>query len=234
MRLDKFIADNSDWSRSDIKRLIKNKRVEIDNELVGDSGVKVDPQNVNVAIDGESLINIGELYFMLHKPVGYVCANRHSEHPLVMDLLNDLSNQQRKQLQIVGRLDLDTSGLVLLTNNGQWNHRVTSPNSECVKYYRVELLSPFDDATSIMFENGMLLEGESKITRKAYLEKLTENTVRLGISEGRYHQVKRMFSHTGNSVTALHRESVGEIVLDSTLQPGEYRPLTSAEITSVL
>ena len=169
-------------------------------------------------------------YLMLHKPTGYVCANSHSEYPVVVDLIR-LPRWQ--ELQIVGRLDLDTTGLVLLTDDGQWNHRITSPRSECTKIYRVATANPIAQETVEFFAAGVQLHGEKALTRPAQLELISSHEARLQIHEGKYHQVKRMFAAAGNLVVGLHRESIGDIQLDPALAPGEYRALTEDEIKSV-
>lgn len=169
---------------------------------------------------------------MLHKPAGYVCANTDGNHPVVLDLLDE---DWLDDLQIAGRLDIDTTGLVLLTDDGQWNHRMTAPARECSKVYRVTLHAPLSAAAAEQLHNGVVLVDEKKRTRPAQLQFLDEQQTELllTIHEGKYHQVKRMFAAVGNHVVALHRERIGNIVLDPALAPGAYRALTAAEITGV-
>jgi len=164
---------------------------------------------------------------MLHKPEGVICANEDSEHPTVLDLINE---PKKYSLQIVGRLDKDTTGLVLLTDDGQWNHQVTSPNKACAKTYLVRLKHPLKGDEVEQFNDGLLLKSETKKTRPATLIINDEFHATLSISEGRYHQVKRMFGAVGNRVETLHRQSIGAINLDPELTPGDYRPLTDDEI----
>ncbi len=229
MRLDKFLSQNSDSSRSLIQQAIKAGRVSVngaiakkgDQKLLGDEIILLDEKVVEA---------FKTRYLMLHKPVGYVCANSDSEHPVVVDLIR-LPRWQ--ELQIVGRLDIDTTGLVLLTDDGQWNHRITSPRHECEKIYRVTTANPISKETAELFSVGVQLHGEKSPTRPAQLEMISSHEARLQIHEGKYHQVKRMFAAVGNHVVALHRESIGLIQLDPVLAPGEYRPLTTAEIESV-
>ncbi|WP_049097636.1 16S rRNA pseudouridine(516) synthase RsuA, partial [Klebsiella michiganensis] len=132
-----------------------------------------------------------------------------------------------------GRLDIDTTGLVLMTDDGQWSHRITSPRHHCEKTYLVTLENPLDESTAEQFAKGVQLHNEKDLTKPAVLEVVTPTEVRLTISEGRYHQVKRMFAAVGNHVVGLHRERIGDIALDASLAPGEYRPLTAEEIASV-
>jgi 16S rRNA pseudouridine516 synthase len=167
---------------------------------------------------------------MLHKPLGYISATIDNEHPTVLDLLDE---PNKKALHIAGRLDIDTTGLVLITDDGPWNHRVTSPRHECEKTYYVTLASDLVADAEAKLQAGILLNSETQLTKPATLERLYSNEVRLTISEGKYHQVKRMFAALDNRVTELHRERIGEIILDESLAEGEYRPLTAAEINSI-
>lgn len=243
IRLDKFISNNSHFSRSDVRRLVRSQAVLINSEIAQDPGLRIQGSD-QVIIDGKPLKPIGDIYLMLHKPKGVVCANHDSEYPTVIDLLtneknylgqgqNPYTNLAIEQLQIAGRLDLNTSGLVLITNNGQWNHLVTSPNTQCRKRYLVSLARPIDEHTPKLFAEGVLLEGEKHRTRPAFIETLTPTKVRLSISEGKYHQVKRMFAAAGNRVEDLHRESIGNIHLDPLLGEGHFRALTSDEVSSI-
>lgn len=234
MRLDKFIANNSPASRSDVRRLVKAQAITVNGSLARDAGMAVSPTD-HVLLNDEPVIPTGRRYYMLHKPAGYVCANQHSEHPTVLDILQQagVSATELRELQIAGRLDLDTTGLVLITNDGQWNHYLTSPNTGCNKVYRVTLAEPFAQRSLTAFTNGMLLENEKKPTLPAEVEVVTDHEVLLTIQEGKYHQVKRMFAATGNHVVALHRASVGNIRLDPHLEPGQFRPLSEQEIAGV-
>lgn len=229
MRLDKFIGQATDLSRRQIHILVKQGAIQVNAEIVKSAALHLQTTDV-VLLDGKPIAQPQTRYLMLHKPLGYVCANSDSEHPTVLDLL-DLSN--KTTLQIVGRLDIDTSGLVLLTDDGQWNHRITAPKNDCAKSYRVTTAEPIATATLAAFAEGILLRNEKKATRPAQLELLNPCEARLIIHEGKYHQVKRMFAAAGNHVTALHRESIGDINLDEDLEAGQFRSLTAEEIASV-
>lgn len=229
MRLDKFLSQNSDSSRSLIQQAIKAGRVSV-NDVIAKKGDQKLLGDEIVTLDGNIVEVFKTRYLMLHKPLGYVCANSDSDYPVVVDLIR-LPRWQ--ELQIVGRLDIDTTGLVLLTDDGQWNHRITSPRHECDKVYRVTTSNPISADTAELFAAGVQLHGEKAPTRPAQMELISSHEARLKIHEGKYHQVKRMFAATGNLVVALHRESIGNIQLDPALAPGEYRPLTAEEITSV-
>jgi 16S rRNA pseudouridine516 synthase len=229
MRLDKFLSQNSDSSRSLIQQAIKAGRVNV-NDVIAKKGDQKLLGDEIITLDGKQVEAFQTRYLMLHKPLGYVCANSDSDYPVVVDLIR-LPRWQ--ELQIVGRLDIDTSGLVLLTDDGQWNHRITSPRHECEKVYRVTTANPISADTAELFAAGVQLHGEKSPTRPAQLELISSHEARLKIHEGKYHQVKRMFAAAGNLVVALHRESIGSIQLDPALAPGEYRALTAEEIKSV-
>lgn len=229
MRLDKYLASVTDYSRSEVKRLVKAGRVAVDGHRVADPRFEVAPTDP-VTLDGERLRAATHRYFMLNKPPGYVSATKDRLHLTVIDLLDE---DNIEQLHIAGRLDIDTTGLVLITDDGSWSHRVMSPNGECSKTYLLETADPILPAAVKKLEAGIKLAQEKKLTRPATVELIDEHTARLTISEGKYHQVKRMLAAVGNHVDSLHREKVGGIELDPALQPGEYRALTEREIASL-
>ena len=230
MRLDKFIAQQLGVSRAIAGRLIRGHHVTIDDEVVRDTAFKLLPEHA-VAYEGNTLTQQnGPRYFMLNKPQGYVCSTEDPDHPTVLYFLDE---PVAYKLHAAGRLDIDTPGLVLMTDDGQWSHRITSPRHHCEKTYLVMLENPLSADTAEQFAKGVQLHNEKDLTKPAVLEQITPTEVRLTISEGRYHQVKRMFAAVGNRVVGLHRERIGEIALDPTLEPGEYRPLTEEEIASV-
>jgi 16S rRNA pseudouridine516 synthase len=225
MRLDKFLSNNTSYSRSQIHKLIRLGDVRVN----GNCKLKPDQkilESDEVYLDNQLITARTPRYLMLNKPAGYVCATSDSEHPTVMDLLDE---DFLHELQIVGRLDKETTGLLLLTDDGPWNHRITAPVSQCTKTYRVDLADPISPDTSKQFQQGVLLDGEKKLTAPAKLDIVNSHQAYLTISEGKYHQVKRMFAAVGNRVTGLHREKIGELQLDSQLAPGAYRPLTEQE-----
>lgn len=226
MRLDKFLSQYTNYSRSQVQQLVKAHRVTINGEPVKKADHKLGSDD-HVMLDNQRIEAFSSRYIMLHKPLGYVCANSDSEHPVVLDLL-DITRKQ--DLQIAGRLDIDTTGLVLLTDDGQWNHRITAPKQECTKIYLVCTADPINETAIQLFAQGVQLHGEKNLTLPAQLEILDSHTARLQIHEGKYHQVKRMFAAMGNRVVQLHRERIGSIQLDPMLAPGEYRALTAAEI----
>ncbi|HDG1709236.1 TPA: 16S rRNA pseudouridine(516) synthase RsuA [Kluyvera ascorbata] len=230
MRLDKFIAQQLGVSRAIAGRLIRGHHVTIDDEVVRDTAFKLLPEHA-VAYEGNTLTQQNGLrYFMLNKPQGYVCSTEDPDHPTVLYFLDE---PVAYKLHAAGRLDIDTTGLVLMTDDGQWSHRITSPRHHCEKTYLVTLENPLSADTAEQFAKGVQLRNEKDLTKPAVLEEITPTEVRLTISEGRYHQVKRMFAAVGNRVVGLHRERIGEIALDPRLEPGEYRRLTEEEIASV-
>lgn len=229
MRLDKFIAGVTDLSRSDAKRAIKAGDVYVAGIVIYDAQFDVEP-TAPVELAGQLLRSATPRYFMLNKPDGYICAARDRRHSTVLDLL-DVDN--RDELHIAGRLDIDTTGLVLLTDDGQWSHRVTTPKSDCQKTYWLQTAEPIPQAAVVQFARGLFLHSEKQRLQPAQLDIIDECTARLAISEGKYHQVKRMFGAIGNAVVKLHREAIGPVTLDPNLAAGEYRPLTAAEIDAL-
>ncbi|WAT01687.1 16S rRNA pseudouridine(516) synthase RsuA [Rouxiella chamberiensis] len=230
MRLDKFLSQQLGVSRALVARELRAKRVTVDGEIVKTGAMKLTPE-MSVEFDGNVLEQItGFRYFMLNKPQGYVCSTDDPDHPTVLYFLEE---PVAYKLHAAGRLDIDTTGLVLMTDDGQWSHRITSPKHHCEKTYLVTLEHPLAEDTAAQFTAGVQLHNEDSLTKPAQLEQLEDCVVRLTISEGRYHQVKRMFAAVGNRVVALHRERIGEIVMDEDLEPGQYRELTESEIASV-
>ena len=229
MRLDKYISNATDLSRTEAKRLIKAGDVSIDEKTATSGSQKVSPDH-SVAIDGSPITLMVDRYFMMNKPAGVVSATKDHSNPTAIDLIYEHRNDQ---LQIAGRLDIDTTGLLLITDDGQWNHIVTSPRTDCKKIYLVELENPVGEDYQRKLEAGIALEGEKRRCLPATMEVIDEHHIRLTISEGKYHQVKRMITSLGNEVVSLHRMQIGGIELDSELEPGDYRPLTDEEIASI-
>ena len=230
LRLDRFLAHASGQSRSQVRRLVKAGAVTVDGLLCKSAEQDVNAQN-RIALDGAVLEWPCARYLMLHKPAGYVCSADEPGQRLVTSLV---ATPWAAGLHSAGRLDLDTTGLVLLTNDGDWSHRVTSPRRHCDKTYLVTLKHPLADDTLQRFAAGLMLNGETQPTLPAQLEPLDTHRARVTIREGRYHQVKRMFAACSNRVEALHRESIGSIRLDPALAPGQWRALDDDEIRSFL
>mgnify|MGYP000399435987 CR=1 FL=1 len=235
MRLDKLLSNSTGISRSEIKKAIRKGDVVVDGATIKDPSAHISNEQ-HVTLFGQEVSEAKPRYYMLNKPEGYVCANRDREHPTALDLMVD--EPLYEKLNIAGRLDIDTTGLVLLTDDGKWLHNVTSPKHHCHKRYIVETAEPIKSDSIEAFKSGIMLKDELKPTLPATLTALEsqEGNVNLAeviISEGRYHQVKRMFGATNNRVVSLHRAAIGDISLDDNLSPGEYRPLTQTEIDSI-
>ena len=226
MRLDQFIATSSPLSRKEARRAIHAGTVEVNAEVSKGTGKHV-PAGAQVMLEGVQLALPGERYLMLNKPAGYISATRDSDQPTALDLL---PSELVRNLHIAGRLDADTTGLLLLTSDGQWSHRVTSPKVECPKTYQVTLSEPISQAAIAALETGLVLRNDTKPTKPAQVTVLQSQLIELTISEGRYHQVKRMLGAVDNHVTALHRSRIGTVTLDINLAPGQFRHLTSSEI----
>jgi 16S rRNA pseudouridine516 synthase len=229
LRLDKYISNATDLSRTDVKKLIKAGQVSIDDEIAASGAQKISSEQ-SISIDGSTIQLLNNRYFMMNKPQGVVSATKDHSNPTAIDLIYEHRNQQ---LQIAGRLDIDTTGLLLITDDGQWNHIVTSPRTDCKKIYLVELEKPVGEDYQKKLEAGISLEGEKRRCLPATMEALDDRHIRLSISEGKYHQVKRMMTSLGNQVVSLHRLQIGGIALDPELEPGDYRPLTEDEIASI-
>lgn len=229
MRLDKFLCDVLGVTRKEATQLLKSGEVEVDGAVVKKGATQVNDQS-EVLWQERELILSGPKYIMLNKPEGFVCSHADDFNQTAFVLLDE---PNIKDLHFAGRLDADTTGLVLITDDGQWSHRITSPKHKCDKTYRVWLADPIQDDYAEQFAAGIELRSERDKTLPAELEVVDETQVLLTIHEGKYHQVKRMFAALGNKVVGLHRESVGSIVLDDTLEPGEYRFLTEEEVASV-
>lgn len=231
MRLDRFLSETSPLTRSLAKRALKNGEVTLNGGPIKQSATQIDTNNDVVVLNGERLALVGRRYIMLHKPVDVECNARRGLYQRAIDLI-DLPKVER--LQPVGRLDVDTTGLLLLTDDGQWSHRVTSPRHRCAKVYIAELAEPMEGAAAewaiSQVADGLMLDGEETPTQPATLRLLSPMQAELTITEGRYHQVKRMFAALGNHVNSLHRSSIGDLALDANLAPGEWRELTADEI----
>lgn len=229
MRLDKFIAENTGLTRSQAAKVLKSGEVTVNGKIEKSGAAKIS-QDDEICYQGEPLEWVEEgQYFMLYKPQGYICSNDDGEYPTVFQFFD---YPLMTKLHTAGRLDVDTTGLVLLTDDGKWSHRITSPKHHCEKTYLVTLADPVEDFYAEKLAEGILLRGEKDPTLPAQLEILDDYNVNLTISEGRYHQVKRMFAALGNKVEALHRWRIGDVILDETLAEGEFRPLTQTEIES--
>lgn len=230
MKLSRILSNENGVSRKQANALIAAGAVTINGATCQDAAREVDRFST-VASHGR-VIQQGEQahYLMLHKPAGYLSATEDKVHKTVMDLVDDTLHSG---LHIAGRLDRASTGLLILTNDGTWSRQLTEPHIKIPKVYRVSTASAITPETETRFAEGIWFEFEQLRTSPAGLELLGPQEARITIYEGRYHQVKRMFHAVGNRVTSLHRERMGEIALDSQLEPGEYRSLTREETLSV-
>ncbi|MGC4016698.1 MAG: 16S rRNA pseudouridine(516) synthase [Luteolibacter sp.] len=226
MKLDRLLAKHETMGRNEARRRIISGRVRVDGEVTTSHDREID-RFTRIELD-DTVIQQPErlLRILLHKPVGVVSATVDAEHTTVIDLIDD---PDRHTLHIAGRLDRNTSGLVLLTNDGRWSKQLMNPAHKVDKVYLVTTRDPIPTDAVEAFARGFYFHTEDITTLPAELEILSERQARLTLHEGRYHQVKRMFHRIGNQVTALHRESIGDIRLPGDLKPGEWRFLSDPD-----
>ncbi|MBO5929011.1 MAG: rRNA pseudouridine synthase [Clostridia bacterium] len=228
-RLDKLIASQGTRSRRDTVKLIRSGRVTIDGAVCRDPSQKVESESQQITIEGKPLVYQRFVYLMMNKPSGVLCVSRDPKVSTVVDLLPE--EWKRKGLFPAGRLDKDTVGLVLLTDDGELAHRLLSPKNKIYKKYLVRLDAPLTDEHCRRFEEGITLADGTPChpAKLEILENGEQPLAQVQITEGRYHQIKRMFGVLDRGVVWLKRVSIGELVLDPQLKEGESRPLTSQE-----
>ena len=226
MRLDKMLSHTGYGSRKEAKELIRKGFVSVNGETILDDDFKVDEENDEVIIADNNISYDKFIYIMLNKPDGYVSATYDSHDPIVLDLID---GYEKRKLFPVGRLDKDTVGLLLITNDGDLAHRMLSPKKHVIKRYYLKFDGILTDKKISRFEEGITLEDGSLCMPASY-EKLSENEGILSIKEGKYHQVKRMLEALDCTVTYLKRISFGPIELDKDLEEGKYRFLTEEEL----
>ena len=230
MRLDQFVSQAANLPRSLTQIAIRQGRVQVEGQRVTKPQLHIDEDAV-VQLDGVPIRLAGLLYIMLHKPVDIVSATEDPSHRTVLSLVN---HSHQHTLHIVGRLDKDTTGLILLTNDGNWSHKITAPKSHVAKTYLATLAEPLHEAAATQLLRGVQLHGEKGLNAASRVDILANGQVRLTIHEGKYHQVKRMLAAVNNRVTALHREQIGGLSLDAQLPLGAWRELTADEVVRVL
>lgn len=232
MRLDKYICECTQLTRSLATQALRNKLVSVNGVTVKSGSTKVAVGKDSITLEGQDLVlHTGYRYYMMHKPAGMVCANTDFDHPIIFDIMYD--EPAINKLHTVGRLDLDTTGLLLITDDGKWSHFITSPKHHKPKTYRAWLAEPLIDTAENQFQEGILLRGEKDLTQPATLERISDTEVLVTLNEGKYHQVKRMFAALGNHVEGLHREKIGDVFLGDDLDEGEYRELSPEEVISL-
>lgn len=225
MRLDKYLCDLGIGTRSEVKDIIKRKQISVNNSIVTDPSIHVFDSDT-VAMNNEILTYETDRYYILNKPKGVITATEDSSQPTVMDLLTGINT---KGLFPVGRLDKDTEGLLLITNDGVLSHNLLSPKKHVPKCYYVELEKRICKEDIEALKQGVDI-GDDEFTKEAHVEPISPTSIYLTITEGRYHQVKRMMEAIDNRVTFLKRVSFGALELDTNLSPGEYRALDDDEI----
>lgn len=230
MRLDKFVCKSTELTRMEAIQCIHSGEVFVNGEVATNEATQVHENNL-VLLNGVKLKTRDFRYILMNKPAGTVCSNIDEVYP---SLFNYLEVDKVSELHIAGRLDADTTGLVLITDDGRWSFNITLPTNDCRKIYRVKLSQAIPTELSqdliAQFEKGLKLQGELGLTRPAKLEIITPKEVLLSITEGKFHQVKRMFSAVGNRVVGLHREQIGKVCLD--LDVGQWRFLSKNEVES--
>jgi len=226
MRLDKLFSQSTSFTRSQAKIHIKRGKVKVGGDVISNPAQHI-AEDANVEYMGVSVTKPQLRYIMLNKPVGVVCANKDKDHPTVFD---SLFVPRIDTLHVAGRLDIDTTGLVLLTDDGQWLHQITSPKHDHKKTYLVDLDSEITEKQIRILSEGVQLKAEKERCKPAFIEILDKQQIRLSISEGKYHQVKRMMAAVGNHVVKLHRERIADIRLDDDLAEGSWRDLSALEI----
>lgn len=237
MRLDKFLSHTGFGSRKEVKELLKKKQVSVNGKLVKDGEVSIDENHDQICVADESVFYRKDVYLMLNKPQGVVSATHDAEHRTVIDLLS--SDYHHFELFPVGRLDKDTTGFLLLTNDGELAHQLLSPKKKVPKLYRALVSGIMTSEDQALFKEGIDI-GEPKICLPAELNILSidqetqESLIELEIVEGKFHQVKRMVKAVGKEVKTLHRLSMGGLPLDPTLKVGQYRELTALEESQLL
>jgi len=226
MRLDKFVCKSTEYTNAEAIQLIHDGQLKVNDEVMSNEAAQVHENNT-ITLNGALLKARRFRYLLMHKPLGAICSNVDEGYP---SLFNTLEIDKVSELHVAGRLDVDTTGLVLITDDGRWTYDIITPSKNCQKVYRVGLSRDLSEGLIEKFKEGLQLQGESQLTLPANLQVLSQKEARLTITEGKYHQVKRMFTAIGNRVTSLHREKIGEISLDIPL--GQWRYLTKDEVRS--
>lgn len=236
MRLDRLLANLGYGSRREIGRIVKAGWITLDGDVLKDETQRValvPDLPKRLLVNGEPLDPLPGLVVMMHKPLGVTCSHKETG-PLIHDLLPERWRVRDPALSTVGRLDKETSGLILLTDDGDLLHRIISPKHHVPKTYVVGLDRPLKGNEAGIFASGaLMLESETTPLLPAELDVTGERTARLTLHEGRYHQVRRMFAAVGNHVVSLHRASIGTLVLPETLAAGQYKVLADDEIAQV-
>lgn len=228
-RIDKIIATQTEYSRKDVKKMISQKKIEVDGKIIKSADEKI-KENAVIKINGKELNIKKNIYLILNKPKGYISATEDKNMKTVLDLVPE--KYQHRALFPAGRLDKDTTGMMIITDDGKFAHNILSPKKHIKKKYNVTIDIPVTKKMITGFERGIQLnDGECK---KALLEITGEYTADVTITEGRYHQIKRMFGCYGAKVIELNRVQMGEFILPSNLKLGQCREITEKEIEQII
>ncbi|MGN0570571.1 MAG: pseudouridine synthase [Candidatus Fimenecus sp.] len=231
-RIDKLIASATTLSRKEVKALLRQKRVTVNGVTVTDGGFQTDGAEDTVTVDGAPFSVKPHIYIMLNKPKGIVSASRAAEEKTVVDLVP--AQLQRSGLFPAGRLDKDTTGFVLITDDGDFAHRILSPKNHIQKTYVAQLAKPIMPTEIDILKQGVVLrDGTHLLPASVQILGEDAQTVQIQICEGKYHQIKRMLAAVNNRVTALHRTHMGALQLDRALAPGACRELTAEELQKI-
>ena len=243
-RLDRFISVQTGVNRKDVRSMLAQKRIKVDDCFATDIHQSIHEFS-HVILDEHILQARLPVYVMMNKPIGVVSATKDEKNKTVIDVLNEknsekniatvntISSNNTSALHIVGRLDFNTSGLLLLTNDGRWSRRLTTPAQKIEKVYWVTLANPVTEDYIKAFAEGMYFPYENITTKPAKLDIISDYIAQVSLIEGRYHQIKRMFGRFQNPVVALHRTAIGNLQLDKALAAGESRLLTAHEVSHI-
>ena len=236
MRLDKFLSQTGKFTRAEAKKVIKAKRVRLNGEVVKDGKIKINEDSDKIFFDGRQIGYFHYEYYMLNKPIGVVSATRDDKDKTVIDLINFPG--RKEDLFPVGRLDKETTGLLIITNDGKFAHDIISPKKHVSKTYEAVVTGKISEKEVKIFSQGMELANGDKLQPAqldiiSYSEKDDTSKVRVIIHEGKYHQVRRMFGAVSQRVLELDRVKIGLLELDDTLERGEYRELTEEELNLI-
>jgi len=233
MRLDKFLSNMGYGSRTDVKKMITKGLVTVDGEIVKKLNANINPDLQIIALNGENIGYDKHLYILMNKPQGVISATDDSVHKTVIDLIKETYGNRK--LFPVGRLDIDTEGMLFITDDGNWNHELMNPKKHISKTYYAHVEGVVDELDIKAFQSGIVLKDETKCqpSELKILEADDISIIELKITEGKYHQVKRMFAARGKRVVYLKRISIGGLNLDNSLELGEYRELTDEELKKI-
>lgn len=228
MRLDKFLAHQGFGTRKNVKEIIKDEVVSVNDIIITQPKTQIDPHTDHIKVDGETITYQKHVYYMLNKEAGSISSTESDLYPSVLEYID----VYRNDLMIVGRLDVDTEGLLLITSDGQFLHKIAHGKNNVPKTYHVELEKPFNQAFIPLIEKGIILD-DGKL-KGAHVDIIDDSTLHLTIYEGKYHQVKRMMHACENEVVYLKRIKINDLTLDDDLMLGSYRELTETEVTNLL